>query len=117
VRQVSIVNKSKATVVGSQISVADSFTTRLIGLMGRRSLETGQGMLITRSSGVHTCWMRMSIDVVALDKRNRVIKVGHAVKPWRLSGLTLKTAQVLELAPGQIKAAGIEVGDQLELQS
>jgi uncharacterized protein len=116
-KQVRIVNKNKATVVGAQISVADSFFPRLIGLMGRRSLEPGHGMLITPSSGVHTCWMRIAIDVVALDKRNRVLKLGHAVKPWRLSGLTLKTIRVLELAAGQIHATGIEIGDELEIQA
>ncbi len=116
-KQVRIINKSKATVVGERISVANSFLTRLIGLMGRTSLAPGEGMLITPSSGVHTCWMRMKIDVVALDRKKRVLRLGHEVKPWRLSGLTLHTAHVLELPPGQIRACGIEVGDELEVQT
>jgi|SRR5579875_2405732 len=115
-KQVRIINKSKATVVGDRITVANSFLTRLIGLMGRKSLAPGEGMLITPSSGVHTCWMRMKIDVVALDKNKRVLRLGHEVKPWRLSGLTLHTAHVLELPAGQIRACGLEVGDQVEVQ-
>jgi hypothetical protein len=57
--------------------------------MGRRSLAAGSGLWITPSSGVHSCWMRMAIDVVALDRNLRVIKTGHAVRPWRLSGLAI----------------------------
>jgi uncharacterized membrane protein (UPF0127 family) len=115
-KQVRIINKSKATVVGDKISVANSFLTRLVGLMGHTSLAPGEGMLITPSSGVHTCWMRMKIDVVALDSRKRVLRVGQEVKPWRLCGLALRTAHVLELSPGQIRVCNIEVGDELEIQ-
>jgi uncharacterized membrane protein (UPF0127 family) len=115
-KQVRIINKSKATVAGERIAVANSFLTRLIGLMGCTSLSPGEGMLITPSSGVHTCWMRMKIDVVALDRKKRVVRLGHEVKPWRLCGLTLRTAHVLELPPGQIRACGIEIGDELEIE-
>jgi uncharacterized membrane protein (UPF0127 family) len=114
--EVSVVNRSKATVVGSRIAVADSFLTRLVGLIGKRSLDSDQGLLISPSSGVHTCWMSMSIDVVALDRANRVIKLAHNVRPWRLSGLSTKTSRILELPPGRIQTAGIEVGDQLAVE-
>lgn len=57
----------------------------------------------------------MSIDVVALDRNFRVIKIGHAVRPWRISGLSLKTRTVLELPAGQIRACGIEIGDTLKM--
>jgi uncharacterized membrane protein (UPF0127 family) len=83
--------------------------------MGRRSLAAGGGLWITPSSGVHACWMRMAIAVVALDRNLRVIKIGNAVRPWRISGLSLKTHSVLELASGQISACGLEEGDQLEM--
>lgn len=112
---VSFVNQSKATAIGDTIAVADTSLTRFMGLMGKRSLAAGSGLWITPSSGVHTFWMRMSIDVVALDRNLRVIKIGHAVRPWRISGLSLKTHSVLELPAGQIRACGIEVGDTLKI--
>lgn len=114
-KNISFVNQSKATAIGDTIAVADTSLTRFMGLMGRRSLATGSGLWITPSSGVHTCWMRMSIDVVALDRSLRVIKIGHAVRPWRISGLSLKTHSVLELPAGQIRACGIEIGDTLKI--
>jgi uncharacterized membrane protein (UPF0127 family) len=114
-RTLSFVNQSKATAIGDKIAVADSSLSRFLGLMGRRSLEAGSGLWITPSSGVHTCWMRMPIDVVALDRNLRVIRTGHAVRPWRLSGLSLKTHSILELPSGQISACGLEEGDQLKM--
>lgn len=114
-KTLSFVNQSKATVIGDKIAVANSSLTRFLGLMGKRSLDAGGGLWITPSSGVHTCWMRMRIDVVALDRNLRVIKTGHRVRPWRISGLSLKTHSILELPSGQILASGIEAGDRLEI--
>jgi uncharacterized membrane protein (UPF0127 family) len=112
---VSVWNQSKATAIGDRIAVADSSLTRFLGLMGQRSLEAGGGLWITPSSGIHTCWMRISIDVVALDRSLRVLQVSPAVRPWRISGLSLKTHSVLELPVGQILACRIEVDDRLEV--
>lgn len=114
-KTLSFVNQSKVTAIGDKIAVADTFLTRLMGLMGKRSLPPGSGLWISPSSGVHTCWMRMPIDVVALDRKLRVVATGHSVRPWRLSGLSLKTHSVLELPQGHIAACGMEIGDQLEV--
>jgi uncharacterized protein len=114
-KTLSFVNQSKATAIGDKIAVADSSLTRFLGLMGKRSLAPGSGLWITPSSGVHTFWMRMSIDVVALDRNLCVIKTAHAVRPWRISCLSLKARSILELPPGQIGACEIEAGDFLKI--
>lgn len=105
-----------ATVVGSKIAVADTSLTRFLGLMGRRSMEPDSGLWIKPSSGVHTFWMRMKIDVIALDRERRVLSVGHSVPPWRISGLGTKTASVLELPAGKCRAIGIQPGDILRIE-
>lgn len=108
--------EGRATAVGEKIAVADNSFSRFLGLMGRRSIEPGSGMWITPSSGVHTFWMRMRIDVVALDSEMRVINVWHAVRPWRLCGVSLKTRSILELPAGHIQSCGIERGDVMRVQ-
>jgi uncharacterized membrane protein (UPF0127 family) len=107
-------NVTRATTVGTRITIADTFLTRLIGLAGRRRLDAGCGLLIRPSSGIHTFGMRFSIDVVALNKRLQVLKVWHRLAPFRVTGIHLKTHSVLELPPGQIRNCRIEVGDQME---
>ena len=107
----------KAVTIGSRIGLADTFLTRLVGLLGKSSLEDGAGLLIRPSSGVHTMWMRFAIDVVALDRDFRVLKTWQRLRPWRLTPVSFKTHSVLELPPGQIHNLNIEPGDQLALSS
>jgi uncharacterized membrane protein (UPF0127 family) len=114
-KYLTIRNAGKAVTIGSQILVANTFTSRLFGLLGKKSLEPGGGMLIRPSSGIHTFGMSFPIDVVALDKSLRVLQVWHSLAPFRLAGLSLKTRSVLELAAGQIEVGKIEPGDQLEI--
>lgn len=105
----------KAETIGSRIGLADTFLSRLIGLLGQSSLDDGAGLLIQPSSGVHTLGMRFAIDVVALDKNLRVLRTWQRLPPWRATSINLKTHSVLELAPGKIRQHNIEPGDQLVL--
>lgn len=113
-RKIRVTNSGSGKVVGTQIAVADGSLTRLFGLMGKRGLEPGHGLLITPSSGVHTFGMRFSIDVVGLDDDMVVVGLWPELKPYRLSGISLKYKSMLELPPGQIAASGIALGDKLE---
>ena len=112
---VTVVNRSRATVIGTRIEVADTFLTRLIGLLGRSRLQSDCGLLIQPSSGVHTFGMRFPIDVVALDRKFRVIAVWHGLRPWRTSSVNWKTHAVLELSSGRLRSCRVEAGDQLEI--
>jgi len=113
-RKVRIINAASGLVVGTDISVADGSLTRLVGLMGKRGLEPGHGLLISPSSGVHTFGMRFPIDVVGLDADMVVVGLWPKLKPYRLSGISLKYKSMLELPPGQIAAARVAMGNQLE---
>jgi uncharacterized protein len=106
---------TRGTAVGTQITIANTSLTRLIGLAGRRELASGCGLLIRPSSGVHTFGMLFAIDVVALSKDLRVLKLWHRLAPFRITSVSLKTHSMLELPAGQIGNCRMQVGDQLEL--
>jgi uncharacterized membrane protein (UPF0127 family) len=110
----NLINKTRATVVGTRIRIADTSLTRLIGLVGKRRLDAGCGLLIKPSSGIHTFGMLFAIDVVALSKNLRVLKLWHRLAPFRVTSIQLKTHCILELPAGQIRNCQIEIGDQLE---
>ena len=59
--------------------------------------------------------MRFSIDVVGLDKAMRVVKVWRRLRPFRMTSVSFKIKNVLELPAGQIDVCQIECGDQLEI--
>ena len=116
-REVSVLDSTRNdVVVGSRIQVADSPLTRLIGLMGRNSLEPGTGLLPRPCSSVHTCWMRTSIDVLYLNSHLRVIAIDIALKPWRVGSVRLCTRMVLELPAGTVARLCIALGDQLAIE-
>lgn len=105
----------KSVTIGTQIGLADTSLTRLFGLLGKRSLQPGSGLLIRPSSGVHTFFMLFAIDVVALDRDLRVLAVWRRLTPFRFTPVSLKSHSSLELAPGEIDRCGIEPGDQLAI--
>jgi uncharacterized membrane protein (UPF0127 family) len=105
---------TRATTVGTRITIADTSLTRLVGLAGRRRLDAGCGLLIRPSCGIHTFGMLFSIDVVALDRRLEVLKLWHRLAPLRVTSISLKMHSILELPAGQINHCRIQVGDKLE---
>jgi hypothetical protein len=116
-KEITVVDSTrKVCIVGDRIQVADSFLDKLVGLMGRKSLVPGTGMLLRPCSTIHTCWMRTPIDVLYLDKHWRVVAIDAAVKPWRVGSIRFRTRMVLELPAGTAEQFGIELGDQLAIE-
>ena len=99
-------------VVCEACSVADSFLSRLRGLLGRRRLPRGHGLLISPCSSVHTFCMLFSVDVVFLDESLHVIGIAAQVPPWRLTGRR-GARHVLELSAGESEARALRTGERL----
>jgi uncharacterized protein len=113
---VAVVNTTKATVLGEQIRVADTSLSRLVGLLGKRRLEPGTGLLIIPSQAIHTAAMRFVIDVVFTDRNWRVIYLRAAMVPYRVTGIYWKARCVLELPAGVIAQTSTAIGDQLSIR-
>lgn len=92
------------------VEVADSFWTRFLGLMGRRRLPEGQGLLIVPCSSIHMCFMRFAIDAVYLDREYRVIRVAAGLRPWTGFSWCSSAWAVLELPSGEARRFGLKQG-------
>jgi uncharacterized membrane protein (UPF0127 family) len=101
-------------VLASNVVVAATRATRAVGLMSRENLEPGEALWIVPSRGVHTCWMRFPIDVIALDDKGVIIDRVVNLKPWRIRLPRRGTAGVLELRAGTLDAAGAQIGQRIE---
>lgn len=112
--QVQAVVASDGRVVCECCAVADSFATRLRGLLGRPQLRRGEGLLLSPSGSIHTFFMRFSIDVVFLDRSLRVVGVSPNCRPWRLAACK-GARRVLELPAGEADERAIRIGEQLTL--
>lgn len=100
------------TIVCTRLSVAQTFFSRFVGLLGKRELGPGEGLWIRPSNGVHTLGMKFAIDVVALDAENRIVKIAGGVPPSKLVFLPRTTRSVLELPSGTAAACTLVAGDQ-----
>lgn len=109
-----IVNTTRGSVVCEQAVIADQPLRRMRGLLGRRSLPSGEGLLLTPAPSVHTAFMRFPIDLVFLDRNLEVVRVVERLRPWRMASAR-RARLTLELATGEVAARGIEVGDTLEV--
>ena len=94
--------------------VARGAWTRFRGLI-RRPLPDGEGMLFPSCRSVHTHFMSYAIDLVYLSKDLEVVKIAPAVPPWRFSWGGRRAKHVIELPAGAAEAAGIRVGETLEM--
>ncbi|WP_428897944.1 DUF192 domain-containing protein [Parelusimicrobium proximum] len=99
--------------LATTVETAASFSSRLLGLMGRKSMKHDSAMLLRPCNSIHTCFMRFDIDVVFLDKDNKVVYLREEMKPWRMTPLIISAKSVLELPGGTLKSR-VALGDELE---
>ncbi len=100
--------------LAARLEGAFDSATRKKGLLGRDRLEPGTGLVIAPCGGIHTWFMRFPIDVLFVARDGRVVKVRHAVKPWRVT-LALSAFCVIELPAGTARECPTSRGDRLEL--
>lgn len=82
------------------------------GLLGRRSLPAGEGMLLQPAASIHTAFMRFPFDAVFVDGTLRVVKLVETLRPWRIASAR-HARGVVELSAGEIARRGIKLDDQL----
>lgn len=99
-----------STCIADAVSVADSFFTRFRGLMLRKTLSPGEGLLLRKCSSIHCCFMRFPIDVIYLSKDMTVVGI-ETVKPWRVGRIFPGAKHVLELEEN--RGSGLQVGMKL----
>jgi uncharacterized protein len=112
--RVRVVAAESGAVVCTHCEVEEGVFGRMRGLLGRRGLEAGGGMLLAPAPSVMTFFMRFSIDVVFLDREHRIVGISHTLRPWRLAGARHAHA-ALELPAGRAAACGLQKGDVLDI--
>jgi uncharacterized protein len=107
-----IINLSTGQAVGERVTIADRPLTRMRGLLGRDSLEHGEGLLLRPAPSIHTAFMRFAIDALFLDVDLRVVRIVEHMGPWRIA-VKRRARSVLELAGGEASRRGVALGHRL----
>lgn len=110
-----ILNDDTGSCLARQAVLADTFSRRLRGLLGKRRLEQGRdGLLLSPCCAVHTLGMLFPIDLVFLSQTGEVLRTIPSFAPARLSPRVKGARQVLELPQGMIAATGTKRGHHLK---
>lgn len=110
-----ILNTGKNTVLAEEARIADSFFARLKGLIGHKSLNNGEALVLKPSNSIHSLFMRFTIDAVFVDKDGRVIAALRSFKPFRLSRIYWHSCMVIELPENTIRSTHTEPGDTIQI--
>jgi len=104
------------------VELADTPEKRRLGLMYRKDLKEGQGMLfLFLKEEPLTFWMKntpLSLDIIFINHARQIVSIVEEATPYSEKPLPSgKPAQfVLEVLAGFCQRQGVEVGDQMEFQ-
>lgn len=112
---VRVVNETRGVVLAERAELADTFLPRFLGLMGRRELPDGAGMVLVPCNGVHNLFVRFPIDVLHLDREGIVLRQVTPLYPWRLGPVVRGGYTTVELPAGTAQRSGTCDGDRIVL--
>ena len=111
-----LVHPASERVLAARLERPRTFVGRGLGLMFRRRLSPESGMWIAPCNGIHTFFMRIPIDVVFMDRQQRVVKVFPSLRSWRMVPLVFGSHSVVELPAGTLEGLPLPRGEQLAIE-
>ena len=109
----SIRNTDRGTTLATRARLASSHSSRFFGLMGRKGVEDGGGLLLAKSASIHSFFMRFRFDAIFIDRENRVVKIVPAMRQWWIAFGGRGAKDVIELPAGVAEQTGTQPGDAL----
>ncbi len=94
---------------------ARSLWARSRGLLGRKGMMPGEGLLLDPCSGIHSFFMAFPFDSIFLDREGKAIHLIRNMSSMRMSRYVFKAKAVLELPAGTIDRTGTELGDKIAI--
>jgi len=107
-----IFNITKNRLVADNAKEPSSPLSEAIGLIGARKASA---YILKTRFGIHTFGLLFPIDVLILDKENKVGVLKENLKPLRIFMWRPHLNTVLELPQGTIKKSSTEIGDKLSI--
>lgn len=105
---------SKTILLPFHIKCADTFWTRFKGRVGPKGPLVDKGLLLTPCNSLRMFFIRHPIDVIFLNKSNRVIKTISYRRPWRVIPPVKNAEATLILPLGTVKKEKVRVDDTLQ---
>ena len=108
-------NMTTGEVLASNVRPAKTFWRRTVGLIGRSTVTSDEGLWIDQCSAVHTMGMHVPIDILFIDREGYVLRIARAVRP-NTSHVSCPLAHsVVETGVAGDLGHDVLVGDRLAL--
>jgi uncharacterized membrane protein (UPF0127 family) len=105
-------NATTGEIVATEVKRARGWIERMLGLIPRRRVEPREGVWFEDCGAIHTIGMHTEIDVVFLDKEQRVLRTLCAVPQNRMLIVCRGAESVLELGSGALQRCDVLIGDR-----
>ena len=92
------------------VDVADTFKKRLFGLMGKKNIK--KGLFFPKTRSIHTFFMKENIDVIMIDKNNKVIFFKKSLSKNKII-IKKKAYHTIELPNNSLN--NININDELTI--
>lgn len=96
-----------------ELEIADTFFKRFMGLMGRKKIPQGRGLLIEPCNSIHMFFMRFAIDAVYIDENFVVKKIVRKLPAWIGISICFGAHAVIEFAAGEADRLNIKIGSKI----
>jgi uncharacterized protein len=110
---IRVLNRTRGTVLGTSVRLADQLAARVRGFLFRPAPAVGEGILLSPCKAVHMFGVGFPLDVIFISEAGEVVATYRDLAPWRRSRLHGSALHALELPAGTIRATGTMVGDAL----
>ncbi|MEZ4357798.1 MAG: DUF192 domain-containing protein [Eubacteriales bacterium] len=98
-----------------KVNIAQSVFSRFKGLIGKKGLLPGEGLIIKPCKQVHTFYMRFPLDILFVDKKMQILHI-ETLEPGKVGKFVSKAHFVLEVPVGTANDFGIFTGDYLKIE-
>ena len=109
-------------VICDELVLGESFIQRFMGLMGRGSMDEGEGLYLPTSS-IHMMFMRFPIDALFVSKarkgvEERLMQSERLPATWRGIVMPVRGAEgVIEMPAGTLARLGVDETDEVSFDT
>jgi len=114
-RFVRVTNATQRTVIAERARVARGLIEVVLGLHLLPKLQPGEGLLLPGATMIDTTFMGYAIDLVFINRSQRVTRLVSRLQPWRMVAGANGGRDCLELPAGALEGTGTQRVDQLEM--
>ncbi len=111
-----IINQTKNTILAENAVMAQTPLARMKGLLARKELKQGEALILKPCNSIHMFFMRFAIDVIFVDKNNKVVHAVISIKPFRISNIYWRSVLAIELPTGTVQSSLTSQGDTILLE-